>query len=333
MNGKEHLNNLPDVIMPSDYHRDSKLVSLSIPIFGSKKGRNALFDSNSNFSVDKFKKQVCLSAVWAATSIATNTDLCENGMPIYFHVEDVVEDIAVPILTKSGVPEDWIKQTSFEEYPNYEKIKEVPYGKKCAVFTDDTITTDVCIIWDSDAYVFRYGEEPILNWYRLFENDLADKPMFSFYSDWNGVESMFVNWLLRGVGMIEQEFNENSPTRELDMKMYESMVYASVGFNLPNQQHRWGAAIFSCPRKHPLFEFIAKHHTKSYGDEALVTTYMNANPDTEYLHISESMLDFILEDDVFIDRKSSCIAHLIGRPDKYLKFNQKFLKGIDGRKI
>ena len=332
MKGKEHLRALPKIQIPTHYPRNSKSVALSLPIFASRKGRNALFNEKSGFDIESFKSLVCLSSVWAAVSIATNTDLCENGMPIYFHVEDVVMDIARPILAECGVPDDWIKETHFDPFPNEDIIDEACYGKKNAIFDDPSIDADVCIVWDTDAHIYRHPIDKVFKFYHRFEADLKNIPMFSFYSNWNGYENLFVNWLLLGAGQIERTFDQNDPANESNMKIAENDAYQAVGLSLPNQQHRWGSAILSLPRKHPLCDFISSHYRKAYADEALVSMYMNAHPDTPFLQLSHEFLQFIQDDSEFIDSQKSCIMHIPGRSAEDLpKYKQRMLRGIDGR--
>ena len=331
MKGKEHLRNLDIVSIPTDYPRDSEKVSLSLPIFYSSKGKNTLFDEDSNFNRESFEKLVCLSSVWAAVSIATNTDLCEKGMPIYFHIEDKVIDIARPILYECGVPEDWIREVSFDEFKNRDQIRESNMGKKFAIYLDESITTEVCIMWDTDAHIYRSAKDGIFQWYEKFENNLNKVPMFSFYSDWNGHENLYVNWLLLASGQIERDFNKDDPGREADLKRYEEKSYNAVGLDLPNQQHRWGSAILSLPRIHPLFDFIIEHYSSCYTDEALLSMFMNVNKN-DFTLVDDELLKFVQNEKEFIDSGKSCVLHLPGMSKEQLpKYNQKMLRGIDGR--
>lgn len=327
---KQHLRTLPNIQVPTNYPRDSKSVALSMPIFHSPKGRNALFPGkDATFDDVSFKSLLCLSSIWAAVSIMTNTDLCKNGMPIYFHIEDKVIDLARPIFAECGVPDEWIRITSFPEPDHI--VDEANYGKKFGVCDDDEIDTDILIVWDTDAHVYRHPGEDVFQWYHRFETDLQERPLFSFYSDWNGHEHLYVNWLLRGVGLQEQEFKDDDPERLALMKLAEQKAYQAVCLQLPNQQHRWGSAIFSVPRKHPLFDFIRQHHPTSYADEALVTMYMNAHPETEFIELQKDFTQFVLSDAEFQAIQTSCIAHLEGIPSELPKYRQKFLSNIDGR--
>ena len=332
MKGKQHLKVLPDVKVPLGYPRDSELLSISLPIFESKQGRNALFTDKSEFDIDAFKYMVCKSAVWAYVSIATNTDLCDNGVAVYFHVEDTIAEIAVPILHASGVPDEWIHLTHFDKFPNADSIDEYMVGKKYAYLDDPKIKTDVCMVWDSDAHVYRYPGTDKLKWYDCFQSDLKEFPMFSFHSEWNGYDHLFVNWLLRGVGIPERVFPENDPGRNYDMKLSEEEAYNAVGLELPNQQCRWGGAVLSLPRKHPLFDFLVEHHTRSYADEALLSLYMNAYPTTEFRKLEDKLLPLLLNDSEFLEQKSSTIIHLGGySPEMIAKYKNRMILGIDGR--
>ena len=329
---KHHLLNLSEVQVPTHHPRDSKLLSLSIPIFYSPKGRNALFlNEDQNFDEEAFKKIVCLSSVWAAVSIATNTDLCENGMPIYFHVEDTIMEKARPVLQACGVPDDWIRETTIKQ-PETEVVEAI-YGKKMAVYDDESVDTEIVIVWDGDAHVYRQPGQPVLEWYNRFETDLRAVPVHSFYSEWNGGDVLYANWLLRGAGLAEREFPDDDPEEENNLKLAETDAYKSVGLDrVPNQQQRWGAAVISVPRAHGLFEHIRQNYWKSYAEEALITMYMNSHPETSFCEVSKELLPFIQTDQEFIDQKESCIMHTPGVSLEDLpKYKNKMLRGIDGR--
>lgn len=332
MTSKYHLLNLPPVQVPTHHPRDSELVALSVPIFHSAKGRNALFlNDEKAFDVEAFKTVVCLSSVWAAVSIATNTDLCEKGMPIYFHVEDKVMEIARPILKVCGVPDDWIRETTIQQ-PEVEVVEAV-YGKKMAVYDDSAVDTEVVVVWDGDALVYRGQTDTVFAWYRHFETDLREMPLFSFYSDWNGGDLLYPNWLLRGSGLAEREFLDDDPQGPIKRELAESDAYKAVGLpRVPNQQHRWGAAVIAVPRKHGLFAHIRENYWKSYAEEALVTMYMNSYPETPYAEVSKKLLPFVQKDEEFIKAQKDCIVHIPGaRLEDLPRYKNKLHRGIDGR--
>lgn len=240
-------------------------------------------------------------------------------------------DKARPVLEACGVPDKWIRETTIKQ-PETEVVEAI-YGKKMACYDDETVDTEIVIVWDGDALVYRQSGQPILEWYNRFETDLREVPVHSFYSDWNGGNVTYVNWLLRGAGLAEREFPNDDPEEPNNLKLAETAAYHAVGIDTaPNQQHRWGAAIISVPRKHGMFEHIRQNYYKSYAEEALVTMYHNAHAGTPFCEVSKEFLPFIQTDQEFIDRKESCIIHTPGASLEELpKYKQKMLRGIDGR--
>ena len=321
---KEHLKQLPITQIPTDYPRDSKKVALSIPLFHSTKGYTVNFNEDNEFDIETFKDIFCKGAVWAAISIMTNTDLCEKGMPIYFHVQDKIYDEVMSVFEQFDVPEEWVHQTTFKEAET--QLLHYNTGRKLGGLCDDKIDTDVLFIWDADALVYRSPGDPIIEWYQHFEDVLADTLMTSFYSEYNGGDLSFVNWLLRGIGI--RELPETVTTEE--MRLAEHRVYKKAELPVPNQQFRYGAAMFAVPLKHPVVPFLQRWHEESYTEEALFSIWMNA-VGCPFVEFEKLFLPFKRTDDEFIEYHGSCIAHPLGQTEKLPQYIERLKRGIDGR--
>ena len=318
---------LPDFQIETSYPRDSEDVSLSIPIFYSPRGWVGTFDEDHNFDVEKFREVICRGAAWVAHSIQTNTDLCQNGMPIYFHVEDEVFEVASDTLTSFGIPSEWIRKTSFKK-PKAD-IKHPMYGKKLGCFDDDAIQTKVIVLWDADAFVYRPLGDPIFKWYHHFQDGgkLANTMGTSFFANWNTTELLFVNWIRIATGLKSIE-GEVTPDR---LKESEREVYETLGLNMPSTQHRFGAAMFSIPREHPMVAFLKKHKHNSYAEEGLISVWMNAVGCDYHELLKVIDMKFILTGKDFIAEKGKCIAHPWSDEIPVEKYSARLSKGIDGR--
>ena len=325
---KEHIKLLPTTQVKTDCPRDSKVVSLSIPIFYSPKGIGAHFDKDKHFDSDLFKEIICKGAVWTANSIIQNTDLCSSGMPIYFHVEDVIFESVVDILSEYGVPEDWIRKTHFKD-PEHHLDHWLTGKKLYHLFEHDEydINTQIRLIWDADAFVFRKQSKPF-EWYKYFESELQDKMLVSFYSEDNAGDVSYVNWIRRGIGLPEEPTN----IVPVDLKRSEIEVYQKAGLPVPDTQHRWGATIFSVPTSHQIIPYLHKHYYESRTDEGLISIYMNS-VGCDFVEFDKLFqipkVDF---DDSFNKLNNSCIAHMRGVDTKSVnEYQQKFEDGISGK--
>ena len=326
---KKHITLLPDFKIDTSYPRNSEDVALSIPIFHTPRGWVGNFDAYKNFDLGLFKDVICRGAAWVAHSLQTNTDLCKNGMPIYFHVEDTIFDVASDVLASFDVPEEWIRKTSFEE-PDNPEILHPRYGKKLACFTDSGIQTKVMMMWDADSFVYRPLGEPIFEWYHHFQEGgkLATTMGASFYADWNGGDESFVNWirLAAGLGNIQGGI---TPER---IKHAECEAYERLGLALPKTQYRWGAAMFSLPREHAFAKFIDENIIcNSYADEGLLAAWMNA-VGSEFVDLIKLWdMPFIRSGKEFAEHKTQCFAHPWSDEVPVVKYAARLAKGVDGR--
>ena len=328
---KRYIERLPIFKIDTDFPRDSDRVALSIPLFHSPRGWSGNFDEDKNFDVELFKNIVCKGAVWGAHSLMTNTDLCQNGMPIYFHIEDCIFDIAKEILNDFGVPLDWMRKTHFDVQD--QDILHTHYGKKMGCFLDTEINTNTVLLWDADAFVYRPLGHPIYEWYSDFDEGgvLSEKIGTSFYSEDNAGDLSYGNWLRLCVSL--PEIVDEIITPEL-LHQSEREVYEKLSLPYPNQQYRYGAAIFSLPRKSELWDFLVEHIEQAYTDEALVSAWMNATK-SEFVEFEKLWdMPMIQTPSEFIQHKGGGFAHLSELSENETpidSFYARFYRGIDGK--
>ena len=321
---KEHLQALPVKELPfGEFARDSELLTISIPMFHSSHGWIGGFDENQNFDINIFRNIYVKGMAWTAYSLLSNTDLGDNGVRIVFHIEDKIYEHCKHLLNQYGVPEDWIKVTTFSEPDN--EIKHPRHGKKHYVFADPDIDTDVIALWDADALVYRPPGVEKFAWYDTIAK-MKSSIITSFYSDWNGGDKSFADWIRLASDLPELP-EEATHEHELTKSLIE--CYQKVGLPVTHEQNRYGSMLLFVPRESALRTFLAENHEKSYADEALVSMWMNA-VGAPFHQFKDIFLPIIKDDNEFAKFQSACIAHPQGVKDQVPKYIQRLIQGIDG---
>ncbi len=321
---KEHLQALPIQELPfSDFERDSDLLTISIPMFHSSFGQIGGFDKDGEFDINIFRNIYVKGLAWTAYSIATNTDLCDRGTRIVFHIEDKVYDACKPMLDQFGVPDDWITVTSFPDADN--ENKHPRHGKKHYCFADPNIDTKVIALWDADALVYRPQGVDKFYWYETVEK-MKDSIITSFYSDWNGGDKSFADWIRLAADLPELA-TEAQHEHELMKSRIES--YQKVGLPVSHKQNRYGSMILFVPSQSELRSFLANNHEKSWADEALVSMWMNS-VGAPYHTFDDIFLPIVKTDAEFSTCHTACIAHPQGVKEEVPKYINRLLDGIDG---
>ena len=333
---KGHIIKMPRTQVPTEYPRDSKLASVSIPLFYSKTGYSQHFDDIHTFNRDSFKNVMVKGAIWSAVSILTNTDFGENGIPIYFHVEDVLYDMVAPELKSYGVPDDWIRKWSFPDFnPEYIHPDEGSpiFIKKFGIILDESIDTDIKMIFDADAFVYRRIGDPILKWTRILEKNFRDKFVFQFYGGEPIGDIKHVNWLRTGLSIepISTEEDGNMIYQSAEIECYERL-----GLRTKFGRNRSGNAIMSYCRNEKFLHFLKTNLNKCYQDEAILTMFTQAegNEDIKCSSFNNEevpLLGWLREDDLQNYLDVSRIIHPSGVGENWKRWFNKFKKGIDGR--
>ena len=116
MEPKGHIVKLPVVSYPN-YDRLSTELVVSIPLFYSAKDTTF-----ADFNVERFEQIHCKGAIWSAMALLYNTDLCEKGVGVFFHIEDKAWEHAKPMFEAFGVDEKWIRIVNVPEGEPLQRI-------------------------------------------------------------------------------------------------------------------------------------------------------------------------------------------------------------------
>lgn len=146
---KPHIARLPEKVFDCTVPRTSTELAISIPLFHSE-----LDTQYENFDEERFRNVHCKGALWAGMSFLKNTDLAENGVPLYFHIEDKVWDLAMSVFDNYGIPETWCRKMT-TPLPDKEpelRVNKTHFGKTYLGLLDEEIDTDVFLILDSDFF-------------------------------------------------------------------------------------------------------------------------------------------------------------------------------------
>ena len=135
-----------------------------------------------------------------------NTDLYDNDVPVYFHIEDKIFDIACEGFEQFNVPQHMIRKITLPE-PKY-NIPEVHFGKKYMCLFDNEITTNAWFIYDTDAFACK--EKGKMQWY----DKLVSEPLSSHVCTmkrWvhNYNEKDFDDWVYGTCACVGTDFDRN----------------------------------------------------------------------------------------------------------------------------
>ena len=321
---KEHLQALPVKTLPfGDFPRDSDLLTISIPMFHSPSGWIGGFNKDKKFDINIFRNIYVKGMAWTAYSIATNTDLCDRGAKIIFHIEDKVFEQCEGLIKEYGIPDDWIRVTNFSDPDN--EIEHPRHGKKHYCFADPEIDTEVIALWDADALVYRPPGVEKFAWYDTVAK-MKDSIITSFFSDWNGGDKSFADWIRLAADLPELP---DTATHEHELTKSRIECYKKVGLPVSHQQNRYGSMILFVPKDSELRSFLAENHEKSYADEALLSMWMNA-VGAPFHEFKDVFLPIVKDDEEFATWHSACIAHPQGVKEQVGKYIERLKKGIDG---
>ena len=161
MRYKEYIEQLPGCVFPDPGAMDNKVLAISIPLFHSEYDRS---DIVTEFDENNFLNIHCRGAIWAAAAMLTNTDLAENGVGVYFHIEDAIWDMAYEFFQGFGVPEKVMRKITIPEAPPVEdewtfEGPGVQWGKKYMCLIDPEISPEIYMLVDSDTFFCTSGEK------------------------------------------------------------------------------------------------------------------------------------------------------------------------------
>ena len=329
MDYKPHIERLPIVSFP-EYKSSRGPISVSIPLFFSKYDSAVL----KPFDEDRFRKVHLKGAVWSALGLIYNTDLGKNGVPIYFHVEDKIVDLALSEFEKYDVPRSMIRSVAVPEGTS--DLPFPQYGKKLIGLADIEKSGDVWLICDTDA--FFCTKEKVVELYEFLSELKVPAPL-DVIEDTDTDYRNWVRGLCYGVG---EKFEDD----EVKYYSQELMCIEKVelGFSPPDPKEdirRFGTCthIFAVPTKHPLREFLVNRYVNCYHDEFLIALWHQKYRDMLSLG-NELGIRHYGREDTFVARdesrdKAGYLAHIVrddvGKESKVNTYFDGFYEGLSSR--
>ena len=283
-NHKPHISKLPSFKFGNIEQGTNSNIAISIPIFYSAVDTNILA-----FDMGHIKNFHTKAAAWTVLSLIYNTDLYDNGVPIYFHVEDKIFKSVSETLRKFNVPETMIRKISCKESDR--KINNVQFGKKYMCLLDNEIDTDAWLISDSDSFVCKRNGK--MQWYqKLVSKNIMSKVctfkrnVTDFYK--NSIDLWLFNLCL-SVGIKEKiETNNLNRLNAIEKECFQTV---NLEYNVPNpisldtfQRVSTATGWVKIPTNNPIVDYIREHYMNCYFDEHLLSMW-------DMQHNNDNILD------------------------------------------
>jgi len=305
---KPHISRLPIRQFP-DYEITVSDVAITIPLFYSP------VDSGFTPYNDRRIKDVhAKGAIWVALSLIHNTDLADNGVGIYFHLEDTIFDIAREVFDEFGVPEKFMRVMTIDDFESND-VKAAEYGKKY-MFLEDDLSPKQWVMMDSDAFVCTTGEK--FAWYdcfSAFERPSAMNAKTEVYH----TEDSYKHWvemcsLAAGYNFQHSEDLMAQERRSL-LKLEVPESDLVVGMTDAPRTYTC-SQILVLPTDHALTGYIRRHWKHCHWDEGMLNVWHMMHNDISFLPDKLGGLPKHQFESEYIDRDKSLdqqgyLAHLL----------------------
>ena len=217
---KPHIARLPQKVFDCKDKRTSTELAVSIPLFHSD-----LDTQYEDFDVERFKQVHCKGALWAGMSFLKNTDLAENGVPLYFHIEDKVWDTAMSVFDDYGIPESWCRKmtTPLPEKAPELQVNKTHFGKTYLGLLDAEIDTDVLLILDSDFFTCT-AEHRFKIYDKLTSQILKKQPAMTYFQMRDLPYYWWVSLCLLASGLPDKLVGKR-PVAELEKDAFERLGF------------------------------------------------------------------------------------------------------------
>lgn len=272
---KPHIARLPTIPYTVPAAKPSRRLTVSIPLFYSD------FQwIPGGIETERFQQIHCRGAIWVALSLLWNTDLGSNGVEVFFHIEDKMWDVAMPVFEEFAVDKRWLRQVSVADESDPD-VGDVHYGKIYLGLLDEQIDTDILMIVDSDAFVCTAGGP--LHWYRFLTSAPFMKNPASFSFRLHEFNYRF--WTEKCCHAAGLKYDPEAPAY-----LQEKNAYKTLGIPYPAGSEKNNAstktvvrpvlenAYKTIPAKHHLRKLIAKNVWRCYQSKFILGMYGVASP-------------------------------------------------------
>ena len=307
---KPHIPRLP-VVEVEDYSRQNDKLAVSIPLFHSAKDTQL-----KAYDTARFQEIHCKGAIWAGLSLIYNTDLGNNGVPLFFHIEDTVWEDALPVFHEFGVPADWL--VKIEDVPTSDKdLNRTQFGKKYMPLLDERFRTgfEVMAIMDSDSFILCEQEQVLSFYSNLTHILLQVQPSMSQvlltrkeYGWW-----LFVKLL--AAGLSPTMIDGDTPLNKLEQKAYKSLGFER---KLSKMYHRkapvygvWAEnQIVTFPRDNPVIDYTINNIETCHCSPYIHTMWSEFNQPFLNLDSIMKLKRYDYESQFVGVNSYNCMAHL-----------------------
>ena len=320
---KPHIQRLPIVAFPK-YNSLRGPVSVSIPLFHSRYDSNTLKD----FDERRFREVHLRGAIWTAIGLIYNTDLGKHGVPIYFHLEKKIVDLAMSEFEKYKVPRSMVRSVEVPEVDL--ELPHPQYGKKLMGLADSEKAGDTWLIIDTDAFFCTTGSPVFL--YAYLSELKVPAPLTVFVDS----DRDYKNWVHGLCYAVGRNF-EDDPVKYYSQELM-CVKKAGLDFSPPNPKEdmtRFGVSthILAVPNAHSLRDFLVKRYMNCYHDEFLLGLWHQKNRDMVSLR-DELGIRHYKRESQFIERdvgedKNGYLAHIMPDDLKKQKHVDKYFAGFN----
>ena len=313
---KTHISRLPIKEYPN-YEITTTDVAVTIPLFYSP------VDSGfTPYDERRIKDIHVKGAIWVGLSLINNTDLADNGVGIYFHLEDKIYDIARDVFDDFGVPERFIRVRTIDDFES-NGVNAAQYGKKY-MFLEDDLKPQQWVMMDSDAFVCTTGEQ--FKWYdcfRAFGKPSAMNAQSRVYD----TKSMYKHWvemcsLAAGYPFTDEDLIAQERRALLKLEVPESDLVLGM---TDTQRAYTCSQILVLPTAHDLVDYIKRHWKSCHWDEGMLNVWHMMHKDISFLPDKLGGLPKYQFESEYIDRdktldKNGYLAHLL--PDNRVEMRR-----------
>ena len=261
---KPHIARLPEKVFDCSTPRHSTELAVSIPLFHSD-----LDTQYEDFDVERFKAVHCKGALWAGMSFLMNTDLAENGVPLYFHIEDKIWDTTMSVFENYGIPESWCRKMTTplpEEEPEL-RVNKTHFGKTYLGLLDEEIDTDILLILDSDF--FTCTEESKFKIYdKLTSTLLKSQPAMTYFQLRELPYYWYLSLFLLASGLPDKLVGKR-PAPELEREAFQRL-----GFDKDvDSELKEGDLVHRFFTENYMMTFPRGHETRDFAIENIPTCH------------------------------------------------------------
>ena len=344
MDKKHHYLKLHDIQFKDPDIKPNRQLAFSIPLFESHfySGRDERYFELFN---DVFTKP----AMWAAMSFLWNSDLGENGVKFYFHIEPCVYDIAHAYLSENGVPDAYIRQVELPiEFKYDSAVNHTQFGKKLLCFYDDVdvdawniIDTDVFLCSSDKAGFYRDLTAPLLRKNIAVHEFRFIRYNYCFYMKRVFYAAGLTLSALGNTGWVNDQSNIWESENMLKPNKIEQLCFSrydldyKINENVPASDYVVrpfvSANLLQIPTEHDFVDFFKAHGHQCYHEEGLLGIYFLAK------NIIPIRLDEVLGiprflwEEAFDPEQETYLAHYVNEeqnPDSqcYADFYRSMLK-------